>query len=66
MNKKFLIACLLLLTLTAHTQTPQKPQDESVARLFSTMFDTNQVMIETKDMVTKKSTKQEASFEIVP
>ena len=25
-----------------------------------------QVSIETKDMVTKKSTKQEASFEIVP
>jgi len=25
-----------------------------------------QAMIETKDMVTRKSTKQEASFEIVP
>ena len=49
MNSKDLIACLLLLTLTTHAQTPQKPQvDDDVVRIKSNLVNIDVIVKDKK------------------
>ena len=48
MNSKALIVCLLLLTLTAHAQTPQKPQDDDVVRIKSNLVNIDVIVKDKK------------------